>query len=84
MQTTYIDRSNSNANVFERCQHKMDAEEGENKTIVTFREAYRRSRMKRMAKIITNRKTITHKTTQTNNTHNQQYTPIPPYQPLRQ
>ena len=51
MNTTYIDRSNTNQHVFGTANRKMK-EEGKSKTIVTFVEAYRKLKRKRAARII--------------------------------
>ena len=54
MNTTYIDRENTNERVSEQANQRCQ-NEGRRKIIVPFKEAYTKLKMKRAGKVITNR-----------------------------
>ena len=57
LKTTYIDRSNTNSSIYETANRKLSEITNKKikaKPIVTFREAYRASKIKRLVRILNN------------------------------
>ena len=57
MDTTYINRGNTNKLVFDKANDKMQAE-GKHRKVVTFVEAYQKLKRKRACKLISNPNTV--------------------------
>ena len=62
METTYVNRANSNARVFNEANQKLQAE-GRTKRIGTFIEAYKKAKRKRAIKILNLPTSSLHKVT---------------------
>ena len=62
MDTTYIDRANSNQKVFDTANQKLKEEKGDKaKKIISFIDAYKKQKRKRAARIIRKEQSAIHK-----------------------